>query len=199
MAAISTAFLTTFGGLPWDYSTGYAASHLRPVQHPHAHAAVAESQDATGRTFRPFRSLSATRAASTKAPLIGLTSATSGPDQIDSSFCRSSRWRCGDVSCDPSSILLSSPWSHHGPVGQERKEAVTNVIGSKAVETGEVVWHASATMPADYHTLCYLSLNDDQFEQVEPTKGQKVECEHCKAVWLQAKRFKSQDFVVHND
>ena len=68
------------------------------------------------------------------------------------------------------------------------------VIGSKEVETGEIVFHAKAAIPGDYPTLCGVSLNDSMFEEVEAKDTQKITCTHCWALFNAAKNFKVSDF-----
>lgn len=44
---------------------------------------------------------------------------------------------------------------------------MNKVVGAKDKETGGIEWHASASSVGNYHTLCGLSLDDDQFDPVE--------------------------------
>lgn len=67
-------------------------------------------------------------------------------------------------------------------------------IGSRDVETGEVLWHICSGV-AGYHTLCAVSLNDDCFEEVEPVRGQKIDCPDCRAMWEAARCVKPRDFA----
>lgn len=70
----------------------------------------------------------------------------------------------------------------------------SKLVTARDVDTGETHTHARANLPGDYHTLCGLSLSDDQLEEV-PTEGvTKIECVICHAVWAEALRFRRSDF-----
>ncbi len=68
------------------------------------------------------------------------------------------------------------------------------VVAVREIMTGEVTYHASASLPGDYHTLCGLSLTDDIFEQAKAPYRVKVMCLRCRLVWEEAKRFRVCDF-----
>lgn len=71
--------------------------------------------------------------------------------------------------------------------------SIAKVVGARDTD-GDVTWHARASMPANYHTLCSMSLDDVEFDPVTAPRGQRIDCKHCKAVFLQARRFRVSDF-----
>jgi hypothetical protein len=71
---------------------------------------------------------------------------------------------------------------------------MTKAVGARDL-SGDVDWHASCDPGAGYHTLCGTSLNDTEFEPVDPPAGQKITCIACKRVWLTAKTFRANDFT----
>jgi hypothetical protein len=71
---------------------------------------------------------------------------------------------------------------------------VSKIIGSKDVATEEIIYHASCDPSGNYDTLCGVSLSDDMFEPVHPSRGQKITCDHCYRIWLESRRYKASDF-----
>lgn len=69
------------------------------------------------------------------------------------------------------------------------------VIGVIAIESGEILNHASASIPGDYHTLCGLSLTDDLFERVDIPRKSKITCQNCFCIWSESLRFRENDFA----
>lgn len=73
------------------------------------------------------------------------------------------------------------------------------VVGAYRPETGETTWHAAAALPGNYHTLCGLSLDDDEHEPKTAPRGQKIECAACFAVFTETRRFRVSDFAQHRN
>ena len=69
-------------------------------------------------------------------------------------------------------------------------------VGVRCLEDGgSVRVCAEANMPGNYHTLCGVSLDDDQFEAAPIPESKRIDCNDCKAVWLAARAFKADDFT----
>ena len=58
---------------------------------------------------------------------------------------------------------------------------------------GETTWHAEASL-GTYHTLCGLSLDDDEASRVEAPRGTKIDCQACANVWVAARAVRSTCF-----
>lgn len=75
------------------------------------------------------------------------------------------------------------------------KATPSKAIGAREVDSGEVSWHAKAVTGGDYGTLCGLSLDGDKFSEVDAPQRQKIRCDQCLQVWLEAQRFTRKDFA----
>ena len=67
-------------------------------------------------------------------------------------------------------------------------------IGSIDADSRERIVHQAAGQ-AGYHTLCGISLNDDQFKSFRPKAVARINCVHCHALWLAAMRLCDDDFA----
>lgn len=68
-------------------------------------------------------------------------------------------------------------------------------IGVIDVESGRLTVCASADPGGAYHTLCGISLNDDQFEPYGIADETLINCKDCRAIWDICRTFNRRDFT----